>query len=389
MAAATEPITSGREFDALLRVCSNAQIQVPIRLLLSPTGMEPGIFGIVRPVLLWPEGLSNRLDDAQIEAIMAHQIEHVRRYDNLTSVIHSLVEALFWFHPLVSWMSTRLSEERERACDERVIEENARPEAYAESLLKVCAFCMEPAGACVSGVSGADLKQRILHIMTQRPGTALGIVRKCLLLTIALLLVAGPISFGALHGQLAPPSAHDSTQGYSWTTDLPKFDVASIKPASEDAGRLMIRILPDGISLRGVPPQMLLQTGFGVESDRIVDAPDWVRSKRFDVEAKVAPEDAPRLRAIKMEQRNAMLLPVLEERFHLKFHHATRKLPMYALVLAKGGSKLTESKSASLCHSQLDTPLGRLLHPAARDQSQNRMARQGSGIGQQLERECG
>jgi uncharacterized protein (TIGR03435 family) len=344
MAAAAEPIASGREFDALLRACSNAQIQSPIRLLLSSTGMEPGIFGIIRPILLWPEGLSHRLDDAQIEAIMAHEIEHVRRYDNLTSAIHSLVEALFWFHPIVSWMSTRLSEERERACDERVLEENARPEAYAESILKVCAFCTEPTNACVSGVSGADLKQRILRIMAQRSGAALSIGRKCLLFAAGTLLVGAPVGFGVLHGQSAPSASGDQTEGNAWTSDLPKFDVATIKPTSEDAGGFMVRILPDGISLRGVQPQMLLQQGFGVESDRIVDAPDWVRSKRFDVEAKVSPEDAPKLRAFKMEQRNAMLLPVLEERFHLKYHHEIRELPMYALVVAKGGSKLTESK---------------------------------------------
>ena len=148
-------------------------IEPPVRLLLSSSGMEPGIFGIVRPVLLWPAGLSDRLDDVQIEAIMAHEIEHVRRHDNLTSAIHAFVEAIFWFHPLVRWMTAKLNEERERACDERVLEQNSRPEAYAESILKVCSFCMEPAAACVSGVSGADLKSRILRIMSQSLRTRL------------------------------------------------------------------------------------------------------------------------------------------------------------------------------------------------------------------------
>ena len=343
MAASAEPMTAGRESDALHQARSSSGIEQPVRLLLTSSGMEPGVFGIVRPILLWPAGLSDRLSDAQIKAIMEHELEHVRRHDNLTSAIHAFVEAIFWFHPLVRWMSKRLSEERERACDERVLEQNSRPEAYAESILKVCTYCMEPAATCVSGVSGADLKQRILRIMTQRSGTALSMGRKWLLSAAALLLVAAPIGFGVLHGQ-SGPAPGDSQENNLGKADLPKYEVASIKPSSADDGRMMIRMLPSGVELKGVQVQMLLQQAFAVEKDRIVGAPDWVRSKHYDFEAKVTPEDAPKLEKLKMEQRNSMVLPVLEERLHLKYHHEMRELPMYALVIAKGGPKLAEAK---------------------------------------------
>jgi beta-lactamase regulating signal transducer with metallopeptidase domain len=59
---------------------------------------------------------------------------HVRRHDNLTAALHMLVEAVFWFHPLVWWMERHMVEERERACDEAVVELGGRPEAYAESV---------------------------------------------------------------------------------------------------------------------------------------------------------------------------------------------------------------------------------------------------------------
>jgi bla regulator protein BlaR1 len=342
MVANAELITLGREFDALSHVQSRARVRVPVRLLLSPAGMEPGVFGIIRPVLLWPVGLSERLDHTQIEAIVAHEIEHVRRRDNLSCAVHAFVESIFWFHPLVRWMSTRLSEERERACDESVLHQNSRREAYAESILKVCAFCVEPAAACVSGVSGADLKQRILRIMTHRSGMALSFGRKCLLSLAAVTVIAAPIGFGVLHGQSASagPSADESAS----TANLPKYDVVSIKPVAADDGRLMIMFRPSGVELKGIPVQMLLQQAFGVEKDRIVGAPDWVRSRHFDFEAKVTADDAAKMQKLKMQQRNAMMLPVLEDRFHLKYHHETRELPMYALVIAKGGPKLTESK---------------------------------------------
>lgn len=89
---------------------------------LSSNLLEPGIFGIFRPVLLWPERLSERLDDEDTKAILAHELMHARRHDNLKAALHMVVEAVFWFHPLVWWMERRMIEERERACDEAVIE---------------------------------------------------------------------------------------------------------------------------------------------------------------------------------------------------------------------------------------------------------------------------
>lgn len=343
MVRTAEEIIKGREFEALLHAQSDAGVHRRIDLLLSSAGMEPAVFGIVQPVLLWPAGLSERLDDTQIEAIMAHELEHVRRRDNLTGAIHAFVAAIFWFHPLVRWMSTRLSEERERACDERVLEQHRRPEAYAESILKVCSFCMEPATACVSGVSGADLKQRILRIMTQRSGAALSIGRKCLLSAAGLLLIAMPVGFGVLNGQAVPAASSEHVAGSVLVADLPKYEVATIKPSSEEEGRIRMMVTPDGAEFNGVQVQILLQQAFGVERDRIIGGPDWARSKRFDISAKVAPEDAPKLDKLKRQERGAMILPLLEERFALKYHHESRELPTYSLVIAKGGPKLKES----------------------------------------------
>lgn len=347
LVSAAEPVEEGREFDALLRAQHRARVTTQITFRLSPSEIEPGVFGILRPVLLWPAELSVRLDEAQIQAIMIHEVEHVSRRDNLTCAIHALVEALFWFHPLVRWMSRKMTEERERACDEKVMQLNARPEAYAESILKVCGFCLEPPAACISGVSGADLKERILRIMTHRRGVALSTGRKLILAMALTLTFALPVGFGVVHGQTSSAPAPSSTQSSVSTADLPKYDVASIKSYKPDDGpgmRLMIRILPDGVSLKGIPLRMLLQEAFGVEQDRILGEPAWARTSRYDIEAKVEPDDAPKLKDLKADQRNAMMLQLLVDRFNLKYHHETRELPMYALVVAKGGPRLTESK---------------------------------------------
>jgi uncharacterized protein (TIGR03435 family) len=343
MARSADPVTTGREFDALRLVERSVGIRKAILLVLSSSEVEPGVFGLVRPVLLWPRGLSERLDDAQVEAIMSHEVEHVCRRDNLSAAVHTLIGAIFWFHPLMRWMSARLNEERERACDESVIERNARPETYAESILKVCAFCVEPPIPCISGVSGADLKERILKIMTHRSGVALSTGRKLILSAAAILTLVLPVGFGMLRGQNAPAST-PSPQSSIQPAELPKFDVASIKPYKADDGRMMIRFSPDGVSLQGMPMRELVHSAFGVEADRIIGEPDWIKSTRYDIEAKVSPEDAPKLKDLKMEQRNAMMLQLLVDRFNLKYHHETRELPMYALVVAKSGSKMKPAK---------------------------------------------
>jgi uncharacterized protein (TIGR03435 family) len=338
-----EPLDQGPEIVALRNGEAEAQIRRPIPIVVTSKAVEPGVFGIVRPVLLWPSGLSEQLDDVHIGAIVAHELEHVRRRDNLSSAVHRIAQALFWFHPLVYWISSRMSEERERACDESVIARKTRPETYAESILKVCAFCLESPLPCVAGASGSDLKKRVLRIMKDRSGLTLTLGRRALLASAAFLAISLPIGFGVVHGQVvngASTSSSSSSNGH----DLPRYEVASIKPGTSEAGPALFRFTPDGISIQGLPPESLLQQAFGIERDRIIGAPSWVQSKRFDIEAKVAPEDAPSLEKLKTEERQAMLLPLLVERFNLKYHHETRELQSYALVIAKGGPKLVERK---------------------------------------------
>jgi uncharacterized protein (TIGR03435 family) len=125
---------------------------------------------------------------------------------------------------------------------------------------------------------------------------------------------------------------------------VPAFEVASIKPNKSDNGMIRIMFTPDGVSYTGVPLQILLRETLGIEDDRILGEPAWVKSDRFDIEAKVDASDAAKLKDLKFDQRRSMLLPLLADRFSLKFHHETRELPLYELVLAKGGSKMTEFK---------------------------------------------
>jgi uncharacterized protein (TIGR03435 family) len=198
----------GREAEILRRV--EVALGGRVRLALSRELMEPGMFGILRPVLIWPERLSERLDDEHIEAIMAHELMHARRGDNLTAALHMIVEAAFWFHPLVWWMERRMVEERERSCDEAVVAMGTRPGVYAESLLKACRFCVESPMVCVAGITGADLAARVRAIMTSRAVT-LGWWRKLLLSVAAMMAVALPVTFGLVRAAQVSAQSEPST----------------------------------------------------------------------------------------------------------------------------------------------------------------------------------
>jgi uncharacterized protein (TIGR03435 family) len=195
------PMPQGREVDALRQLEQAPGSHKALAIFLSTGPGEPGVFGIFRPVLLWPAGISKHLQDRHLEAILAHELAHVRRRDNLTAAMHMLVEAIFWFHPLVWWLGARLAEERERACDEEVLQLGKSAQVYAESILKTCEFCVGSPLACISGVTGADLKKRIVRIMTEadRAVRQLDYARKFLLCIAAVAGVASPIVFGLAH----------------------------------------------------------------------------------------------------------------------------------------------------------------------------------------------
>ena len=161
---------------------------------------------------------------------------------------------------------------------------------------------------------------------------------------VASLVVLVPVGFGVVRGQEQPTPPGAAPQSFEPAPDLPRFEVSTVKPTSERDDRRTMMMTPDGQSLRGIPLQMVLRQAFGVEDDRIIGAPGWTKSSRWDIEAKVSPEDAPKLEKLKVDQRREMLLPLLVERFNLKYHVEQREIPTYALVIAKGGPKLTETK---------------------------------------------
>jgi len=214
---------------AIVKASSPLHINASIPVRETVSTFEPGIFGIFSPTLLMPAGIVSHLAPAQLDAILAHELCHWRRRDNLTAALHMLVEVLFWFHPLVWWLGGRLVVERERACDESVIQSGRDRETYAEGILKVCQHYVE-LPSCAAGVSGGLLRMRIEDIMTSPILSKLSMAKRCLLSLTAFLAIAAPIALGMTGGAGAAltvttnavETKHYRNEEWKFELDIPK-----------------------------------------------------------------------------------------------------------------------------------------------------------------------
>jgi uncharacterized protein (TIGR03435 family) len=158
------------------------------------------------------------------------------------------------------------------------------------------------------------------------------------------LAVAIPTVFGLLNAT----QTRAESQVQSIAGAAPVYEVASIKPDKSDGGMVGIRFRPDGFSATNATLQMLIRASYGVEDNQILGAPNWLTSEKYDIEAKMETSAANELRKLSPDQRKIeqerMLQTLLADRFKLTLHRGTKGLSVYALVIAKNGPKLQESK---------------------------------------------
>jgi uncharacterized protein (TIGR03435 family) len=322
---------------------------VPIRSSRGP--LEPGIVGLWRPILILPEGILHTLTSSQLEAVLAHELSHVRRRDNLTAAIHMIVEAVFWFYPLVWWIGARLVDERERACDEAVLSLGSEPRDYADAILSVCKLYVESPLLCAPGMRGSDLRSRIVRIMAQEVSATLTSGRKILLVGAAVAAIAIPVALGVIGAS----QAH-AQKAQAGEVPLPKFETESIKVSTIPHPQLGQTYYGNGFVATNTAYELVCLAYGRVHSqlkpDQVSGGPDWIKSEVFDIEAKV--EDSlvkGDWKKLSYDEREAqvllMLRSLLADRFRLNVRQETKELPVYVLALADGGPKFGEDNSQS------------------------------------------
>lgn len=368
----------------LVRNSTAIDLPATVEVRSSQGLLEPGVVGILRPILLLPDGIIERLTRSELEAVLAHELCHVRRRDNLFASIHIIVEAMFWFHPLVWWIGARLVEERELACDEEVLSMGNLPDVYADAILNVCKLYAESPLICVSGVASAGIRRRIEVIMANRGVRRLNGAKKFLLACAGLVALAGPVVIGLVMGAGNVPVI----RAQSPAAGTPKFEVASIKPCDSadvvsggrggagggikwSPGRLNAECITVDSLVRdayiryadGKPwPAAVAGRRLSPVSSRLLGqpikgSPAWIKSDRYSIEAKAEGTPGEEM------TRGPMMQALLEDRFKLKIHGEASEVPVYALTVAQGGPRLQATKAGSCFVPDADHPRAPRIAP--------------------------
>ena len=133
----------------------------------------PLVVGIFRPMILIPTGLISGLTPGELEAVLVHELAHIRRFDPVVNVLQRLVEAVLFFHPAVWWVSRSVSVERENACDDLVLRTNCGRNEYASALVHMAELCVaggSPAmirssALAATGKNGVQFRRRVLRVL--------------------------------------------------------------------------------------------------------------------------------------------------------------------------------------------------------------------------------
>jgi hypothetical protein len=140
----------------------------PVRLAQSALVEVPTVIGVLRPLILLPATAMTGLSAEQLDAILAHEIAHIRRHDYFINLIQTVIETLLFYHPAVWWLSGRIRQERENCCDDIASHVCENPIRYAEALVRMEEL-RAPAGGLAMAATGGNLALRIRRLLGQPP----------------------------------------------------------------------------------------------------------------------------------------------------------------------------------------------------------------------------
>ena len=136
-----------------------------VRVLVSAIPDGPSVVGWFRPVILLPAATIFNLPADQLEAILAHEIAHLRRYDDIVNIAQSVIETLLFYHPAVWWISNRIRHERELCCDDLAVRASGNALCYARALTALERLRVNPPGLALPALGHSPLEHRIRRIV--------------------------------------------------------------------------------------------------------------------------------------------------------------------------------------------------------------------------------
>ena len=160
-----QPVSEEAWSGALTQALASMKLKKRPAMIWSTQISSPVITGIIRPMIVLPVSVLSGLPREQAVAILSHELAHLSRFDHLVVVFERFLEALFFFHPAVWYLSRRLDQEREKACDDLVVEAGHNRSDYAEVLVTLAGD--QPGLFALAAAKNTELKERVLRILNQ------------------------------------------------------------------------------------------------------------------------------------------------------------------------------------------------------------------------------
>lgn len=186
-----------------------------VRLLESSLVEVPTVIGWLKPVILLPIASVNALTVSQLEAILAHELAHIRRADYAVNLLQGLIETLLFYHPAVWWISSQIRQEREHCCDDLATSISGDKAGYVAALVRMEELRCEPRAVAIAA-RGGNLLSRVRRLLIpSAPATSLRDRVSPWWLTgvVALVIVSGLIGLPVLSNSQAEPIAVQETSG--------------------------------------------------------------------------------------------------------------------------------------------------------------------------------
>ncbi|EDY85123.1 tetratricopeptide repeat domain protein [Verrucomicrobiia bacterium DG1235] len=188
------------------RVWKNGIQKMPRILVCREEGLLAGVFGIVRPSVVIPASLDRALSEAEREAFLRHEFQHVYKRDTLWLFVQTLIRNLFWMHPLVWWLDRQISAEREILRDEEVIRKTENVTSYLNCLMKVSKIKLPSSYATSVGIMGAPFVKRIKSISRygkSRVGDVVSAIGSVLAVVALMVFLSASLSLSDLRAEAA------------------------------------------------------------------------------------------------------------------------------------------------------------------------------------------
>lgn len=153
--------------ESFARLARRIGISRPVRLYKSVLVEVPTVIGWLRPVVLVPISAFTGLSQQQLDALLAHELAHVRRYDYLVNLLQSIAETLLFYHPAVWWVSKQIRMEREHACDDLAVEACGDTLLYVRALAELETLrTASKGGLALAANGGGSLISRVRRLIS-------------------------------------------------------------------------------------------------------------------------------------------------------------------------------------------------------------------------------